>query len=181
MTVVPTLLSLTASGIYAFVVLMTISAAGVAFVRRQQPWHVRAWLLLAALFAGLMVMRFYGLEEALRDNLRFELVNDGLYEDRRSFQRPVAAVVVVLIALGAFAWIYNGFRTVHGRRNVSVLIACASAFTMIGLVAMRIVSLSPVDQVLYGPLKLNWIADVGTSIAVLASGAYYARLVNRAP
>jgi len=179
MTSVPTTLSLAVSGLYAAVVLISLAAAGVALQRGQQRWHALAWVLLALLFAGLAVLRVYGVEEALRDDMRVLLVHDGVYDQRRSFQRPVAATAVVLIALGAFAWVYRGFRQVQGRRNAAVLIACASAFAMIGLVVLRLISLSPIDRVLYGPAKLNWILDPATSLLVLGSAAYYAWLVSR--
>ena len=134
---------------------------------------------MALLFAALAVMRLYGVEEALRDNMRFALYLDGLYDERRSYQRPVAAAVVGLIGLGLLFWIYTVFRALRGRRNVAVMVACVSGFTMIGLVILRLISLSPVDALLYGPVKLNWFVDLGSSLLVLASAGYYARLVSR--
>lgn len=181
LTSAPSLLSLAAAGLYACAVIVCIIAAGTAMRRRQQQWHLVAWALLALLFAGLAVLRFYGVEEALRNDMRFVLYLDGLYDERRSYQRPVAAVVVTAIALGMLAWIYTVFRRLQGRRNIAVMVACFSAFSMVGLVILRLISLSPVDALLYGPVKLNWIIDLGSSLAVLASAGYYVRLVGREP
>lgn len=179
LTSVPSMFSLMAASLYGGVVLFCIAAAAVAVVRQQQAWHVWAWLLLAALFVVLSLLRAYGVEAALRDDLRILLYRDGVYEERRTFQRPVAAAAVALVALGVAAWIYHGFRTVAGRRNVAVMVACASAFAMVGLLVFRLISLSPIDKLLYGPAKINWIVDIGSSLAVLASAAYYAVLVSR--
>jgi hypothetical protein len=173
------LLSIGAAGLYGGVVLLCVLAAATAAFRQQQGWHVTAWLLLALLFVVLCVLRVYGIEEAVRDDLRTLLYRDGVYDERRAFQRPMAASVLALVAIGFAIWIYRGFRTVHGRRNVAVLVACASAFAMVGLMSFRLISLSPIDKLLYGPIKLNWIVDLASSLLVLAAAGYYARLVGR--
>ena len=175
----PSFLSLAAAGLYGVVVLLCLMAASTAGRRRQKRWHMIAWLLLALLFTGLALLRLYGVEEALRDDLRAVLFADGVYEERRKYQRPIAATVVALLALGVFAWIAHGFRHVRGRRNAAILVALASAFAMVGLIALRLVSLSPVDALLYGPAKLNWIVDLGSALGVLASAGIYFAVVSR--
>ncbi|MBI1402048.1 MAG: hypothetical protein GC147_02395 [Porphyrobacter sp.] len=178
MTSVPSSLSLAAASLYGAVAMCSLVAAGVAILRKQQGWHVSGWLLLAVLFVFLAVLRVYGVEEAIRHDLRSVLYHEGVYGERRTFQRPVAAIAVALISLGAAAWIYIGFRNVVGRRNVAMLIGFASAYCMIGLLGLRLISLSPVDKLLFGPAKLNWFIDIGSSLAVFASAAYYSWLVG---
>jgi hypothetical protein len=48
---------------------------------------------------------------------------------------------------------------------------------MLLLLALRIVSLNAVDAVLFGPLKVNWITDIGASVFVIAAALYYVRLL----
>jgi len=179
LTSAPSLPSLAAAGLYGVVVLLCLMAAVTAGRQRQQSWHKTAWLAIALLFAGLALLRLYGVEEALRDDLRSLLYADGVYEERRKYQRPIAATVLALLALGIFVWIAIGFRKVHGRRNAAILVALASAFAMVGLLALRLISLSPVDALLYGPVKLNWIVDLGSALGVLASAGVYFAVVSR--
>jgi cytochrome bd-type quinol oxidase subunit 2 len=181
MTSNPSLLSLLAAGIYAVVAMACLIAAAIAQHRRQQAWHMRAWLLLAVFFIALAVLRWLGIEDALREDLRLLLRADDAYSERRNFQRPLAAIVVGLVGLGAMVWLYRGFRTVRGRRNVAVLAAGVGAFTMFGLVLLRLVSLSPVDALLYGPVKLNWALDIGSSVIVSCAAVYYIRLISGQP
>ncbi len=179
MTSNPSLFSLAASAIYAVVAVVCLVAAAAAQRRRQQRWHLRAWVLLCLFFFALAALRWFGIEDVLRDDLRLLMRADGAYSERRSFQRPVAAAVVGLAGIGVLVWFYRGFRTVRGRRNVAVMVAAAGAFAMLGLVVLRLVSLSPVDALLYGPIKLNWLVDLGSSALVAACAAAYARLVSR--
>jgi hypothetical protein len=167
-----------AAGLYAAVAMACLVAAAFAQRLRQQPWHMRVWLLLAVFFIALAFLRWLGIEDALRNDLRLLLRADDAYSERRSFQRPLAAIVVGLVGLGAMVWFYRGIRTVHGRRNVAVLVAGAGAFTMFGLVLLRLVSLSPVDALLYGPIKLNWVLDIGSSVLISCAAVYYVRLIS---
>jgi hypothetical protein len=40
---------------------------------------------------------------------------------------------------------------------------------------LRVISLHAIDALLYGPIKLNWVIDLGTSLIVLSAAAYYTR------
>lgn len=78
------------------------------------------------------------------------------------------------------AWL--GFRTVRqagGRLDLFAGLASLCGLGMITLVGLRLVSLSPVDKLLYGPLKLNWFADIGGSLAVLGLAAAYVHRARR--
>jgi len=67
----------------------------------------------------------------------------------------------------------------RGRRNVARLAAVLAACAMLFLMALRAISLHPIDALLYGPLKLNWIVDLGASFLVLGSAIHYTRIVRR--
>ena len=167
-----------AVGLYLLVALAGVVALLTAMRYRQAGWHIRMWLFAAALFVALAALRGLGIEDFWQGELRSMLRAEGTYQDRREFQRPLAAIVVAFAGIVAFLWAYRGFRNVRGRRNVAVMVAGASAFAMIALVALRLISLHPVDALLYGPLKLNWIIDMGSSLVVLGAAGYYTRLVS---
>lgn len=168
-------LSLAVSGIYIVVAVLTAVAGMVAGQRRQPAWHRRAWLLLAILFALLVAMRLLNVEELLRENLRELLRVDAAYDNRRDFQQPLAAAVVGLGGLAGlmlFAWV---LRKLPGRRNLAVLAGLAAGAGMLTLVALRLISLHAVDAWLYGPLKLNWVADVGFCLVTAVAAGWYIR------
>lgn len=170
--------SMSAAGLYGLVMLACVLAAVTAARYRQPPHHGRIWAVLAAVFLLLAFHRFTGFEEHLRSLMREQLRVHGTYEERRSLQGPLAVAVIVLFS-AAVGWnLYFRWRTARGQRDRAVLVALGAAVTMLALVVMRIVSLHQVDVLLYGPLKLNWLTDLGTSAAVLAAALHYARLVR---
>jgi hypothetical protein len=149
-----------------------------AFARRQVRWHLLGWAALALLFTLLAVMRVFAVEDLLREELRLVLRAEGSYDNRRVFQGPVfAALIIAAAAIGGF-WTYYASRTIRGRRNIAAMAAIASGCALLFLLVLRLVSLHSVDQLLYGPLKLNWIIDLGSSAIVLASGYLYWRIVT---
>jgi hypothetical protein len=173
--------NLAAVGLYLLVSFVAGAGLFGALRFRQAVWHARAWLLIMVLFAALAALRGLGLEDFWQDALRNMMRADGAYQDRRAFQRPLAAGVIAVAGLIAFLWAYRGFRSVRGRRNVAVMVGAASAFAMIALVALRLISLHPVDALLYGPFKLNWIVDIGSSLTVLGAALTYLRVVIQRP
>lgn len=175
----PSLLSLAAAGLYGIVVLACLVAAVMATKLRQPPAHGRVWAGIALAFVLLAAMRVAGLEELIRASFRELLAVDGVYDERRSIQRPLAAGVVVL-AGAAFGWaVLRRWRAVRGRRELALALACAGVAIMIMLLALRFVSLHQVDMLLYGPAKLNWVVDLGASLLVLGSAAFYFRLLTQ--
>ncbi|WP_285713705.1 hypothetical protein [Erythrobacter oryzae] len=170
--------SVSAAGLYGLVMLACVLATTTAARYRQLPHHARTWAMLAAMFLLLACNRFTGFEEFVRSLLREELRVFGTYEDRRSVQGPLAVAVIVLFS-AAVGWsLYFRWRTARGQRDRAVLVALGAAVVMLALVVMRIVSLHQMDTLLYGPLKLNWIADLGSSVAVLGAALKYVRLVR---
>ncbi|MFB0612082.1 hypothetical protein [Aurantiacibacter poecillastricola] len=172
-------LSIAAVLLYALVIVATLAAGKTARDRSQQRWHLRSWLLLALFFALLAISRGLSVEEMLREYFRMTLRSEAIYDDRRSFQRPlVAGVLLVTVAIGFWALV-RYLRDIKGRRNLAVAIALASSAGMLSLIALRMVSLHATDALLYGPLKLNWIGDVGLSLTVAGAAVYYLKVVRR--
>jgi hypothetical protein len=173
----PSFLSLAAASFYGLVMMACSAAAFAAQHRRQQGWHLAVWLLLGAVFVLFAMSRISGFEEAFRDSMRMELRSSETYSERRDFQRPIAALVVAFIGASGLALVYRTFRRLKGRTNLTILIGLSSTFGLAGLVVLRLISLSPVDKLLYGPLKLNWILDLGLSALTMGAAVYYVHLL----
>ena len=172
------MLSLVACGVYVIVAACAWQAGRLARGKRQQAWHSNAWVLITVLFLFLVVSRLLGLEELLRSEMREVLEAQQLNENRRSIQGPVIAVLItVFAALGMLATYWTSQR-LSGRRNIAVAVAIGACGVMGATIAMRTVSLHALDRLLNGPLKLNWVGDIGASLAVLLAAIIYARIVS---
>jgi hypothetical protein len=177
----PSILSLSAAGLYTLVLGVCLFAATTAGRHRQPFAHIRTWVLIAVIFGVLALMRIGGTEEVLRTILRDELRIEGGYAARRAWQRPAVLALTVTFA-GLFLWgLLQQYRAAHGRRNVALFAAFAAVGMLMFLMALRIVSLHQVDMLLYGPIKLNWIVDIGSSVSVMAAAVLYTRYVQRRP
>lgn len=142
------------------------------------PTHWQTWLILAMLFGVLAVLRFYAVEEILRDSLRAHLRTQGTYGDRRNVQAPLVAMLLAITGATVFALLYRWSRVLRGRRNLARMVAVTAALGMLFLMTVRLASLHALDALLYGPVKLNWIVDLGASATVLGAAVYYVRLVR---
>lgn len=49
---------------------------------------------------------------------------------------------------------------------------------MLGLILLRTISFSAFDRLLYGPLKLNWVGDIGAASLVLGAALFYIRVAR---
>ena len=134
--------------------------------------------MIAVFFAFLIVTRLLGVEEMFRSHLRDALEAQNMNEDRRSIQGPIIAVTITLFASAAMLATYWVSKRVSGRRNLALAIALGACGVMVATIAMRTVSLHALDQLLYGPLKLNWVGDIGSSLAVLLASITYVRIVS---
>ncbi len=179
MMAAPSTLSLLAAVLYLVVATAAAAAAVEAFRHRQVAWHLIVWGIIAAFFIGLALARIYGLEDLLREDLRMMLYAERTYEERRTLQKPLFAFVFVIAASMVGGLVYFLARGVQGRRNVASLVAIACTGGLLFLAALRLVSLHSVDALLYGPVKINWFADLGMTIAVLACAVRYCLIVRR--
>ena len=173
------MLSLVAATLYLLVSACCIVGAVTAARHRQMPWHLRTWIFVAVLFTVLAVMRVFALEDALREHMRLALYTDRTYEERRSVQIPIVASIMVAVAAVASWWFFSVVTKVRGRRNIATTIAKFCAAVMIVLLTLRLISLHSVDAMLYGgPVRLNWIIDIGASVLVMGSAIAYWRIVG---
>lgn len=135
-------------------------------------------MLVAGLFFALAVMRFFAIEDILRNDFRALLYSEGAYEERRRLQGPLIAVLIASASVIAAVWFGRLIRAARGRRDLAALAALGCGLGMIMLVALRLVSLHSLDLLLYGPLKINWLADIGLTGATLVSALVYLRVVS---
>lgn len=181
MTSTPSIPSLVAASIYVAAIGTCIYAAVVAARCRQGQGHVQTWVGVCLLFSVLAISRFLGIEQSITEFLREHLKDSGLYDVRRSWQAPVVAVVTMIAGALGLVFAHRFVERQHGRRNHARSVAFISSCVMIVLVALRLASFHAIDSVLYGPLKLNWVIDLGSTIAVVVAAAYYARIVRQRP
>jgi hypothetical protein len=137
--------------------------------------------MLALFFGVLIALRLVDAEEWLRAILRDYLRISGHYGDRRSLQSPLAVVILTIAGVGAMFAVQRWARNLRGRRNMARLAGVLAAAAMVCLMALRIASLHMIDALLYGPLKLNWVIDIGGSLVVLVAAIYYVQLVHTRP
>jgi len=175
----PSMLSLLAAGFYALVIAASLAAAAISKGSRQNSWHYRVWVAAAILFIALALMRGLGMEEFIRDEFRAVMRSDGTYNERRDFQRPLAAVAIILASAASFFAAYRLSKVSRTRRNLAVVTAVSGIAAMTILLVLRFISLHPIDAVLYGSLRLNWVVDLGASLAVLVGAVYYFLRVRR--
>ena len=173
--------SFAAAALYVLVAMAAAAAASIATGRRQPVWNRNVWAALAVLFTGLVVLRFLGTEEILREALREGLRSDGSYAGRRWVQGVIASIAIAVVALAGFAIVRRLSRSLKGRRNIATSAALVAGAAMVFLVVLRLISLHMIDAALYGPLKLNWIIDLGSSLVVAAGAIYYIRIVRARP
>ena len=138
-----------------------------------------AWATIAAIFIGLALMRLIGVEEWLRGDLRMMLYAEQSYEKRRDLQKPLVVLIFVIVMSMAGGVVYLLATGAKGRRNIAALTAICCTGGLTFLAALRLVSLHSVDALLYGPVKINWFADLGMTIAVLACAIRYCLIVRR--
>lgn len=181
MPVGPSLLSLTAATFYAVVTIACIFAGMAASRHHQAAWHLRCWLAIAMLFALFAVLRLVDFEDLFRDQIRDMLRSSGSYGDRRRMQGPVVVIVLAVGAVAAGVMLRRLAPLAKGRRNIAVLASVGATSAIMLILALRLLSYSPIDRILYGPLKPHWIIDLGSALTVLVSALFYAWLVRQKP
>lgn len=172
-------LSLIAAGAYLLVSAICLAAMLTAKSRNQQQSHWKGWLVIALFFAVLVALRLLNLEEIWRYELRDWARSQGAYEERQGLQIPLTIGIVLLAGLGAIVWILRRFRGLRGRRNIALIAAQLGSMALLVLMALRMISFSTLDKLLYGPLKLNWVSDLGLTGLVAGCAFYYIHIVRQ--
>lgn len=167
-------LSLAAAALYALVA--GICAFAALHSARAPAWHRAVWLGLVALFVLLIVTRLLSLEDLLRAEFRDALKGADAYASRRTLQAGLTLVLIVAILATAIAVMRRVKGQLRSKRARAVILAALAGAGMVGLVMLRLISHHATDALLYGPLKLNWIGDIGlAAIVLLSAGAYTKR------
>ncbi|MCX7284564.1 MAG: hypothetical protein NTX28_11065 [Novosphingobium sp.] len=146
-------------------------------------WHETVWLFAAVLFALCAISRLLGIEEVLRDSMRGELQVERVYNARWEFQSVLASVVIIAVALlVVFAATRVQKSGVLKRRGLSrqVIWAAAACCAMIVLITFRMISLHALDSLLYRGPRLNWVVDVGATVALQLLAWRYAAELGKA-
>jgi hypothetical protein len=172
------MLSLAAAVLYGGVAAACLLAWSQARGSHQQAWHAAIWLGAAVLFAMLIASRVFNVEELARLELREALRMRGEFGQRRDTQGWIVAAVLTLVAAAGLYAAYTITSRISGRRNIAVAVAATSCGVMLAVIAMRMVSLHALDALLFGPLKLNWVGDIGASCATLGAAIYYSLLLR---
>jgi uncharacterized membrane protein len=167
------------AALYVVVALTCLAASVIARTRMRSQSHAAQWLMIGLIFALLFLSRAFDVEESVRNALRDTMRADGLYPERRMFQRRLVVGSIILGTLIISGLIYRFRRLLKGGRELALGVAILATATMCGLIVLRMISLHQIDALLFGPFKINWIIDVGTSLFVTVSAGYYVRLLLR--
>ena len=177
------ILGLAASGIYAAVSLTSLAAARGA--RRRRPGgETTTWIVCAALFIALAGLRLFGAEPRFHEWARAGLEAHQAYAERRSVQGLI--VVAILLAMVAPSALLLGTWPA-GRQNTPdrtlarlCFLGRLGSLAMAALVILRTISLHNLDALLYaGPVRPNWLIDIGSSSLVGAAAFRYVATLRK--
>lgn len=175
MAVAHPVLALAACGMYLGVTV----ACGFAARNALSHGSRRFWIAGGVFFAVLALVRGSGLENALAEALRLRLYQDGVYESRRDFQRPLAAGAVVVISAAFYLFYLKRPRPRAGVRGWARYWAMIGMTVMLGVIALRLISFHDLDRLLYGPVRMNWVLDIGSTVLVAWAAVRFGR--DRSP
>lgn len=166
-------------GLTACVVYLFVSAACALAARHSRTSQSRFfWIFVAIFFSALAVVRGTGIEAYVTDGLRHWLYAEGAYEDRRDIQRPLAAGAVVGISGILFLLYLKRPSPRAGLREWSKFWGVVGTIMMCGVIAMRLISFHDLDRLLYGPVRMNWILDIGSSAIVTWAALRFRKAIN---
>ena len=170
----PELTNLSLFGVffYAITAALCLAAARSVRVHSRLGSHFANWLVIALFFFVLMGLRGFMIEDWTEQTLRRALKTGQLYQERRELQAALAAGLATVSVLAAGFAGYRAIKRVEDRCDIMVLIANAASLAMLALVGLRLLSYHTIDALLYG-MHLNWIIDIGATIAVALSALLY--------
>ena len=166
--------NLLGSGLYFMVALTALLAA--VMVRGDRAGDRIHWLGIAALFIGFAASRWFQIEVGLSSMLRETIRSAGAYGERASWQAPATVVLVVLLFALGWYFIATWRRRSPGSRARAVFISRFAGIALLLFVGVRIASLHAIDKLIYsgGPIRLNYLIDLGLTGIVLAMAILYA-------
>lgn len=154
-------------------------AAGAAVRTAGDRRRLKGWLAIAAWFVILASFRFLALEDILRAELREVLQSSGALVSRRMVQWPVSIAALVAGGLVCRRLIGRIVRVGPFSRLAALDWALLASAGMLCLLLIRIVSLHALDKLLFspviGPLRINWMIDIGLGAVVLVSAMAFLR------
>lgn len=174
MAVGPSTLSLLGSVAYLGAMAAAAAAAWSGHQHSRPHLEIRHWVIMAGFLLILAAMRYWQVEEVLRQDLRKILISDGLYQGRRAFQSVLA---VLCLVSGVIAAIFFVQRLLGTRRGLLLRLVWWSRLAMLGmagLIALRLISLHAIDALLYGGFRLNWVLDLGMTGVMGGAALIYA-------
>lgn len=172
--------SMAAVFLYLVVIAVTSVAAFMAAKYRQAAAERLSWTIVAAAFAGLALLRLVNAEELMRQSLRRMIVEQGVYSERWSIQGPITALAMLLAAVLITWFVRRAFVANRHRLDLPVRVALLAVLGFVPLLALRVISLHATDQLLYrGPIRLNWLLDVGIALTVFVAATMYIRMSKR--
>ena len=124
------------------------------------------WVVIACLFVVLAISRWFSIEDRADDWLRDLARSRQLYDGRTVWQGPLTVMIVGLAMAGAALGVRQISATGRTAAHRFLVIARLAAFAMIALIIVRLISMHPVDSLLYGDFRLNWLIDMGITLAV---------------
>jgi len=164
--------------------LIYVAVAGtcsLAAIASQTSTSRRFWVMGAVFFLALATLRFTGIEAYVTNGLRGWLYEAGTYQDRRDIQRPLAAGAVVALSGALFFFYWKRPKPRAGPREWSKFWGMLGIVAMGGVIAMRLISFHELDRLLYGPIKMNWILDIGSSALVMWAALRFRKLADGGP
>lgn len=173
------MLNLIGSIVYLATAALCLRAPSAAGKARGDHGHRAFWFGAAAFFCGLAAMRTFGAEDLFIDAMRSMLLQDGAYAMRRDVQSGAAAFGV--LAFAAAGWLAWNFRD-GARRSASIKAvrwATLGITIMTGTVILRLISFHAMDQLLHGPLHLNWFLDIGATVLTGWAAIRYVQAADR--
>lgn len=161
---------------YFMVAAICLRAALLPIRRRDGTSPKGVWYMASIAFLMMAIFRILEIEDRLRDLLRVQLRNNGLYDMRRDFQVWLAiGLLVTAIAVAALAWKTRP-TNMRDYRSVAIWIVRWSLAGFGTLILLRINSFTIADRILFGgPIHINWLLDGGLTLAVAAAAYIYSR------
>lgn len=178
----PSALSLLGAGLYVVVALACAMAAIATRGAGEARSSPRGWLVIGVFFVLFALMRLLQTEDILRDLLRGLLEWSDAREGRRALQLPLSLLALAIAGVPA-VWLMRRIKAAGVWSRGSALDwARLATLCMVALIGLRLISLHWVDAVLFspaiGPLRINWMLDIGLSVAVLLAALAYAEKVR---